>query len=64
MVKAENFTGWEYIMLNSRARLIIKVAVLCIAVSLLSFFAGTVVGRNPFYVFNKDNNENRSGCYT
>ncbi|HHX23198.1 MAG TPA: S41 family peptidase [Thermoanaerobacterales bacterium] len=37
-------------MLNNRARLIIKVAVLCMAVSLLSFFTGTVVGRKQSYV--------------
>jgi len=31
---------------------------LCIAVSLLSFFAGATVGKKPFYVFNKGNNKN------
>ena len=45
-------------MRNNKARHRLKVAVLCIAVSLLSFFAGATVGRNPFYVFNKDNDRN------
>lgn len=45
-------------MQNKKARHMFKVAVLCIAVSLLSFFAGATVGRNPFYVFNKDNDRN------
>ncbi len=45
-------------MQNNKTRHMLKVAVLCIAVSLLSFFAGATVGRNPFYVFNKDNDRN------
>jgi carboxyl-terminal processing protease len=45
-------------MQNKKARHMFKVAVLCIAVSLLSFFAGATVGKKPFYVFNKGNNKN------
>ena len=45
-------------MQNNRAGHMFRVAVLCIAVSLLSFFAGATVGKKPFYVFNKGNNKN------
>ena len=45
-------------MKNNNARHVCRVAVLCIAVSLLSFFTGATVGRTPFHVFNKDNDKN------
>ncbi|WP_422447246.1 S41 family peptidase [Thermoanaerobacterium sp. DL9XJH110] len=40
-------------MLASRAKSAIKVAVLCMAVSLLSFILGAKIGYKPLYVFNK-----------
>jgi carboxyl-terminal processing protease len=45
-------------MQNNRAGHMFRVAVLCIAVSLLSFFAGATVGRTPLYMFNKGNEKN------
>lgn len=42
-------------MRNYKVRPLLKVAVLCIAVSLLSFFIGATFGKTSSHIYNKDN---------
>lgn len=45
-------------MQNKNVKHMFKVAVLCIAISLLSFFAGAAAGSKPFYTISKGDDKN------